>query len=111
MSSSIVGYLDVVFYQQRMETYKFQKMVDRKFDEFIEKYDDYFGMKMLEGMMTTVDVILYIENKPEENCTPLELEARVALKEFRKLHEEFHALVAINKQRSVDFRTKLSTVL
>lgn len=92
-----------------METYKFQRMVDRKFEEFIEKFDDYFGMKMLQNMMTTVDVILYLENKPEEECLPIELEARAALKEFKQLHEDFNALIAINKQRSLEFKTKLSS--
>lgn len=90
-----------------METYKFQKMVEHKFNEFIERFDEYFGMKMLEGMMTTVDVLLYLEHKPEEQCLPIELEARSALREFKQLHQDFDALIAINKQRSAEFRNQL----
>lgn len=108
MNILIVNLTSLVFFNQRMETHKFQKMVDRKFEEFVERFDDYFGMKMLENMMTTLDVILYLEFKPVEQCLPIEIEAKAALKEFKELHEDFNALIAVNKQRAVEFRTRLS---
>lgn len=93
-----------------MEEYKFQRMVDRKFDEFVEKFDDYFGMKMLDNMMTTLDVLLYLEHKPEENCTEIEKQARACMAEIRQFKEEFEIMRAINKQRAIDFKTELSRV-
>lgn len=91
-----------------MEEYKFQRMVDRKFDEFVDKFDDYFAMKMLENMMTTLDVLLYLEHKPEENCTEIEKQARACLNEISKFKKEFHIMRSLNKQRAIDFKTQLS---
>ena len=94
-------------FEMKMEEYKFQRMVDRKFDQFIEKFDEYFGTKMQDGSMTTQDVLEYISHKPEEQCIPIELEAKNALAEFRTLWEDFNQMVELNHRRSAEYRTKL----
>lgn len=98
-------------FQMKMEEYKYQRMVDRKFDLFIDKFDEYFGMKMQEGIMTTQDILEYIRNKPEEQCIPIELEAKEALKEFYTLWEDFNQMVELNHQRSAEFRSRLGRSL
>lgn len=97
-------------FEMKMEEYKFQRMVDRKFDQFIDKFDEYFGTKMQEGVMTTQDVLEYIRLKPEEQCIPIELEAKAALAEFRTLWEDFNQMVELNHRRSAEFRTRLGTI-
>jgi hypothetical protein len=94
----------------KMEEHKFQKMVDKKYDDFCVKYGDYFQMKYDEGFMGTTQVLLYIDHKPEENLLPIEKEARADLREFKVLREEFDAMVALNSERAVEFLTQLSNL-
>lgn len=84
-------------------------MVDFKLNEFCKKYDEYFGIKHDEGFHTTMDILLYVDNKPPENRTPIEQKIVDELREFRQLKDDYQQLVRLNKERGVEFNTRLST--
>lgn len=83
-------------------------MVDFKLNEFCDKYDEYFGMKHDEGFHTTMDILLYLENKPPQNLTVVEQKIVDELKEFRQLQEDYQQLIRLNRERAVEFNTRLS---
>ncbi len=93
----------------RLEELKFRQMVDQKLNEFCDKYDEYFGMKHDEGFHTTMDILLYLDNKPQDNRTAIEQKIVDELKEFRQLQDDYQQLIKLNKERAIEFNTRLST--
>lgn len=83
------------------------QLLERKMDEFSDKYEDYFNVKYSEGFLGTEDVVLYLENKPKENITPVEMDAIKDLEEIREIERDFHSLVRLNKEKGIEFHTRL----